>query len=95
MLDSNRGFCCFVFYVSFSGIDVQLNFFCVQVLVKPVSALPDVGDFFWEKAPTPLLDTIDTPSHLKKLSHKVLGDTLFLSIRFEAKGRCNLKEVDD
>ncbi|XP_072998547.1 probable 1-deoxy-D-xylulose-5-phosphate synthase, chloroplastic isoform X1 [Typha latifolia] len=41
-------------------------------LFKKVRALPVVGDFFWEKAPTPILDMIDTPDHLKDLSHKEL-----------------------
>ncbi|XP_068649394.1 probable 1-deoxy-D-xylulose-5-phosphate synthase, chloroplastic isoform X1 [Aristolochia californica] len=36
------------------------------------SALPDVGDFFWEKAPTPILDMVDSPIHLKNLSTKEL-----------------------
>ncbi|XP_020097228.1 probable 1-deoxy-D-xylulose-5-phosphate synthase, chloroplastic isoform X1 [Ananas comosus] len=59
---------CFKFVLNKSLVPIHSS----KVLVKPVSALPDVGDFFWEKAPTPLLDTIDTPSHLKKLSHKEL-----------------------
>nr|CAB3469459.1 unnamed protein product [Digitaria exilis] len=37
-----------------------------------VAALPDVDDFFWEKDPTPILDTIDAPIHLKNLSSKVV-----------------------
>ncbi|XP_026661101.2 probable 1-deoxy-D-xylulose-5-phosphate synthase, chloroplastic isoform X2 [Phoenix dactylifera] len=35
---------------------------------RQVTALPDVGDFFWEKAPTPILDMVDSPIHLKNLS---------------------------
>lgn len=37
-------------------------------LIQRVAALPDVDDFFWEKDPTPILDTIDAPIHLKNLS---------------------------
>ncbi|XP_077211424.1 1-deoxy-D-xylulose 5-phosphate synthase 3 [Tasmannia lanceolata] len=37
-----------------------------------VAALPDADDFFWEKAPTPILDTVETPIHLKNLSPKEL-----------------------
>uniref|UniRef100_A0A0A9GDH7 Uncharacterized protein n=1 Tax=Arundo donax TaxID=35708 RepID=A0A0A9GDH7_ARUDO len=35
---------------------------------RRLAALPDVDDFFWEKDPTPILDTIDAPIHLKNLS---------------------------
>ncbi|XP_066375715.1 probable 1-deoxy-D-xylulose-5-phosphate synthase, chloroplastic isoform X1 [Miscanthus floridulus] len=41
-------------------------------LTQRVAALPDVDDFFWEKDPTPILDTIDAPIHLKNLSSKEL-----------------------
>jgi 1-deoxy-D-xylulose-5-phosphate synthase len=44
----------------------------VQVVTQRVAALPDVDDFFWEKDPTPILDTIDAPIHLKNLSSKVV-----------------------
>ncbi|OVA00510.1 Transketolase-like [Macleaya cordata] len=37
-----------------------------------VSALPDVDDYFWEKALTPILDMVETPAHLKNLSLKEL-----------------------
>ena len=37
-----------------------------------MAALPNVDDFFWEKDPTPILDTIDAPIHLKNLSSKVV-----------------------
>ncbi|XP_031488179.1 probable 1-deoxy-D-xylulose-5-phosphate synthase, chloroplastic isoform X2 [Nymphaea colorata] len=46
------------------------------VLISPskvhASALPEFDDFFWEKAPTPLLDLIETPIQLKNLSLKDL-----------------------
>ena len=42
-----------------------------------MAALPDVDDFFWEKEPTPILDTIDAPIHLKNLSSKVVRAVLF------------------
>nr|GEU97762.1 probable 1-deoxy-D-xylulose-5-phosphate synthase, chloroplastic isoform X1 [Tanacetum cinerariifolium] len=35
-------------------------------------ALPEVGDVFSEKPPTPILDTIETPMHLKNLTQKEL-----------------------
>ncbi|XP_043701334.1 probable 1-deoxy-D-xylulose-5-phosphate synthase, chloroplastic isoform X2 [Telopea speciosissima] len=41
-------------------------------MVPCISALPEVGDFFWEKAPTPILDMVDAPIHLKNLSSKEL-----------------------
>eukprot|EP00262_Sarcandra_glabra_P002541 TRINITY_DN12931_c0_g1_i1.p1 TRINITY_DN12931_c0_g1~~TRINITY_DN12931_c0_g1_i1.p1 ORF type:complete len:745 (-),score=120.44 TRINITY_DN12931_c0_g1_i1:182-2338(-) len=37
-----------------------------------VNAIPDVGDFYWEKAPTPILDMVESPIHLKNLSPKEL-----------------------
>nr|QSL78011.1 1-deoxy-D-xylulose-5-phosphate synthase like 2 [Nigella sativa] len=37
-----------------------------------VRALPNVGDFFWEKSPTPMLDMIENPMHMKNLSLKDL-----------------------
>ncbi|XP_042492180.1 probable 1-deoxy-D-xylulose-5-phosphate synthase, chloroplastic isoform X1 [Macadamia integrifolia] len=40
--------------------------------VGSITALPEVGDFFWEKAPTPILDMVDVPIHLKNLSPKEL-----------------------
>ncbi|OAY77592.1 1-deoxy-D-xylulose-5-phosphate synthase, chloroplastic [Ananas comosus] len=68
---------CFKFVLNKSLVPIHSS----KVLVKPVSALPDVGDFFWEKAPTPLLDTIDTPSHLKKLSHKTYAHKILTGRR--------------
>ncbi|KAJ0962294.1 hypothetical protein J5N97_030122 [Dioscorea zingiberensis] len=41
-------------------------------LCRQAAALPDVDDFYWEKAPTPILDLVDTPIHLKNLSPKEL-----------------------
>lgn len=49
----------------------------MQGLTQRVAALPDVDDFFWEKDPTPILDTIDAPIHLKNLSSKVVRVILF------------------
>ncbi|KAI3972220.1 hypothetical protein MKX01_011772 [Papaver californicum] len=37
-----------------------------------ISAVLEADDFFWEKALTPLLDMVETPSHLKNLSIKEL-----------------------
>ncbi|XP_042407679.1 probable 1-deoxy-D-xylulose-5-phosphate synthase, chloroplastic isoform X1 [Zingiber officinale] len=41
-------------------------------LCSQVAALPDLGEFFWEKDPTPILDMVDTPIQLKNLSCKEL-----------------------
>lgn len=49
----------------------------MQGWTQRVAALPDVDDFFWEKDPTPILDTIDAPIHLKNLSSKVVRVILF------------------
>lgn len=40
--------------------------------VGHIHSLPDVGDFFWDKPSTPLLDLVENPIHLKNLSHKEL-----------------------
>uniref|UniRef100_A0A5B7AF98 1-deoxy-D-xylulose-5-phosphate synthase n=1 Tax=Davidia involucrata TaxID=16924 RepID=A0A5B7AF98_DAVIN len=40
--------------------------------VGRICSLPDVGDFFWEKVPTPMLDMVENPMHLKNLSPKEL-----------------------
>ncbi|KAF6167283.1 hypothetical protein GIB67_043144 [Kingdonia uniflora] len=40
-------------------------------LICQVNAIPE-SDFFWEQAPTPLLDMIETPMHLKNLTPKEL-----------------------
>ncbi|KAI3506183.1 hypothetical protein L1887_28539 [Cichorium endivia] len=43
---------------------------CSKGCVGRVCSLPEIGDLFPEKPPTPILDTIETPMHLKNLSHK-------------------------
>ena len=43
----------------------------MQGSVARVGALPDLDDFFWEKDPTPMLDMVEIPMHLKNMSHKV------------------------
>ncbi|ONK80971.1 uncharacterized protein A4U43_C01F23840 [Asparagus officinalis] len=40
----------------------------MQGFYKQLSALPHDGDFYWEKSPTPILDMVETPIHLKNLS---------------------------
>ncbi|KAK9101904.1 hypothetical protein Sjap_019158 [Stephania japonica] len=50
----------------------SVSFSSSKRLVVQVSALPDVGDFFWEKAATPILDMVENPKHLKNLSAKEL-----------------------
>ncbi|CAA6672691.1 unnamed protein product [Spirodela intermedia] len=37
-----------------------------------MGALPEDSEFFWEKEPTPVLDTLETPAQLKKFSSKEL-----------------------
>ncbi|KAF8393270.1 hypothetical protein HHK36_021511 [Tetracentron sinense] len=49
--------------------------------VGRISALPDVGDFFWEKVPTPILDMVENPIHLKNLSPKVSIITFLISLQ--------------
>ncbi|XP_058785845.1 probable 1-deoxy-D-xylulose-5-phosphate synthase, chloroplastic isoform X1 [Vicia villosa] len=43
-----------------------------QGLVHRVCARPDIDDFYWEKEPTPILDTIESPLCLKNLSLREL-----------------------
>ncbi|KAI7757670.1 hypothetical protein M8C21_003176 [Ambrosia artemisiifolia] len=50
-----------------SGVSV-----CSKGCVGRLCALPDISDIFPEKLPTPILDTIESPMHLKNLSHKEL-----------------------
>ncbi|KAA0064958.1 hypothetical protein IC582_006215 [Cucumis melo] len=40
--------------------------------VCKIHSLPDIDNIFWDKVPTPLLDVIDNPIHLKNLSLKEL-----------------------
>ncbi|KAK9149724.1 hypothetical protein Scep_008481 [Stephania cephalantha] len=80
VLDTDYGFlrtCC---YCPLRGEALELfnlysrsvSFSSSKRLVVQVSALPDVGDFFWEKAATPILDMVENPKHLKNLSAKEL-----------------------
>ncbi|KAK8655055.1 hypothetical protein V6N13_107647 [Hibiscus sabdariffa] len=41
-------------------------------LVNRLGSLPDIDDLFWEKVPTPILDVVESPVHLKSLSIKEL-----------------------
>ncbi|XP_052620142.1 probable 1-deoxy-D-xylulose-5-phosphate synthase, chloroplastic isoform X1 [Lactuca sativa] len=43
---------------------------CSKGCVGRVCSLPKIGDLFPEKPPTPILDTVECPLHLKNLSHK-------------------------
>ncbi|CAH1428060.1 unnamed protein product [Lactuca virosa] len=43
---------------------------CSKGCVGRVCSLPEIGDLFPEKPPTPILDTVESPMHLKNLSHK-------------------------
>ncbi|CAL1388183.1 unnamed protein product [Linum trigynum] len=39
-----------------------------------INAIPDMDDIFWDEVPTPLLDMIENPIHLKNLSLKELKE---------------------
>lgn len=41
-------------------------------LVNRICSLPDIDDLFWEKVPTPILDVVENPMHLKNLTIKEL-----------------------
>lgn len=49
----------------------NLLIFLIQGSVGRIYSLPDVDDFFSEKVPTPMLDTVENPMHMKNLSLKV------------------------
>ncbi|XP_038885659.1 probable 1-deoxy-D-xylulose-5-phosphate synthase, chloroplastic [Benincasa hispida] len=40
--------------------------------VSKIHSLPDIDNIFWDKVPTPILDVIENPIHLKNLSLKEL-----------------------
>ncbi|KAI3823813.1 hypothetical protein L1987_05256 [Smallanthus sonchifolius] len=66
-----------IFRSSGDSLGISLNSssgasICSKGCVGRLCALPDMGDIFSEKLPTPILDTIETPMHLKNLSHKEL-----------------------
>ncbi|GLT80502.1 hypothetical protein SLA2020_519390 [Shorea laevis] len=41
-------------------------------LVNPIRSRRDIDDLFWEKDPTPILDVVENPIHLKNLNVKEL-----------------------
>ena len=43
----------------------------MQGYVGQICSLPDFGDFFWDRIPTPMLDMVENPIHLKNLTPKV------------------------
>ncbi|KAK3033873.1 hypothetical protein RJ639_032778 [Escallonia herrerae] len=49
------------------ALKVLKYIFLMQGYVGQICSLPNVGDFFWEKDPTPILDTVENPMHLKNL----------------------------
>lgn len=54
-------------------------------LVSRLHSLPNIDDFFWEKVPTPILDVVENPIHLKNLSSKELkqlADEIRLELSF-------------
>ncbi|KAG8636305.1 hypothetical protein MANES_16G118600v8 [Manihot esculenta] len=40
--------------------------------VRRIYSVPDLDDIFWEKVPTPILDVVEKPIHLKNLTSKEL-----------------------
>lgn len=54
----------------FSGLNLYLSSF--KGNSGRICSLPGVGDFFTERRPTPMLDTVENPMHLKNLSSKEL-----------------------
>ncbi|KAI3729847.1 hypothetical protein L6452_18518 [Arctium lappa] len=56
------------FKISFNPCSASSIFF--KGCVGRICALPEIGDEFLEKPQTPILDTIESPMHLKNLSHK-------------------------
>lgn len=62
---------------------VSANFFVqMQGSYRQLSALPHDGDFFWEKSPTPILDMVETPIHLKNLSTQVFDVHEYTMFKF-------------
>jgi len=53
-----------------------------RISIHRVCARPDIDDFYWEKVPTPILDTIQNPLCLKNLSQHELKQ-LAAEIRLE------------
>lgn len=53
-------------------------FVVVQGLVNRICSLPDIDDLFWEKIPTPILDVVENPIHLKNLTTKVCVMSLLM-----------------
>ncbi|XP_059460500.1 1-deoxy-D-xylulose-5-phosphate synthase 1, chloroplastic isoform X1 [Corylus avellana] len=54
-------------------------------LVSRLGSLPNIDDFFWENVPTPILDVVENPIHLKNLSSKELkqlADEIRLELSF-------------
>nr|XP_010914935.1 probable 1-deoxy-D-xylulose-5-phosphate synthase, chloroplastic isoform X2 [Elaeis guineensis] len=69
----------------------SLSTYPLKGFCNRVTALPDFGDFFWEKAPTPILDMVDSPIHLKNLSLKELkqlANEIRSEISFIMSRRC-------
>lgn len=58
--------------VEFSRMNLYPNFITSKGRVGRIYSLPEADDFFWEKVPTPILDTVENPMHLKNLSPKEL-----------------------
>ncbi|WCJ30218.1 1-deoxy-D-xylulose 5-phosphate synthase 1 [Euphorbia peplus] len=62
------GFSKLNFYQSSSSITNSKGF------VSRICSVPDLDDIFWEKIPTPILDVVENPIHLKNLTIKELKE---------------------
>ncbi|KAM7257745.1 hypothetical protein ACFE04_013486 [Oxalis oulophora] len=82
---TNQSLCCYfqfhkLEYPTSSNLLHRLDFpnfgFCPtfnsKELVGRIYSLPHFDDFYWEKLPTPMLDMVDSPMHLKNLTLKEL-----------------------
>ncbi|KAL8198109.1 hypothetical protein R6Q57_024290 [Mikania cordata] len=68
---------CVIFRSRGESLGISLNSssgasICFKGCASRLRVLPNIGDIFPEKRPTPILDTIESPMHLKNLSHKEL-----------------------
>ncbi|KAF2303878.1 hypothetical protein GH714_024054 [Hevea brasiliensis] len=65
----------FPYKVGFSRINLYQRSASItnsKGFVGRIYSVPDLDDIFWEKVPTPILDVVENPIHLKNLTHKEL-----------------------
>lgn len=60
----------------------RITYSSSRILIHRVCSRPDIDDFYWEKVPTPILDTVQNPLCLKNLSQQELKQ-LAAEIRLE------------